>query len=794
MRFTQMAFGSVLTLFSALAYLSSESFSANGFNQIVIPFKSEKEFTYEWLKKENTLRFQFPGTSPEELEPFNHYDERLVRRMVVKDLGPSGTEVQLVLKDRDVRALVSSFHDPFRVSIDLFDKNYAPKKDLTTGLPLIEDGLANDGAVHSHAASNHGAGAKKERLEDSDTAGIEAPKQQVSGTPQPSSNSKRRLLQALPDELQTQGELKVAMEKISPGVGKGWLTYPPYIYRAQLAPFEGREAPAKEFSNLAGKALVSSSGMAEYASKLYDFGHEGRALAAYQQVLLKEPGVFEKDPVHLWKFAECHLGQGNFQLAEGYYSSLLDKHSTHPLAKFAQLRKLDVAAIKAIQKQDQGAIAELGLKVKSAVPRASAEVNAQALIRQAWWTDANASQERSGKLPLANEEIQRTLTTLLPNVESQRTAFLASSLIAHRMTQKETSWESSYANWLNEFFSKFKGPGVEPIRTQLSDATKLRIANEIKTKFSAGDYIGLVSMFEKLPEPMKSIRKDPSISWAIGESYRMNGQAEKSIPYYKIAKDVPLGIDRFKAQFWLMDIAGSVAMQLQANGGSQDKIRNLSAVSSESDEALNTTWAALKSDERSQIQTGMNQHLEKNVASSLKSKTPAKILLDKWSTTLTVNPPKVSATNGNNPANEVGNFSPSATTVQQLDELGKKFADIGLTDERRKALELMRFIQPAAIEKDKQALKVWSSQLLSLAEEYRKSNEFLEAGQLYTLVGDSQSNQENRAEANYKGGLLLYRAGRKDDAIKALEKAKSDTNNLFYSKLATERLDQIQAH
>jgi hypothetical protein len=103
----------------------------------------------------------------------------------------------------------------------------------------------------------------------------------------------------------------------------------------------------------------------------------------------------------------------------------------------------------------------------------------------------------------------------------------------------------------------------------------------------------------------------------------------------------------------------------------------------------------------------------------------------------------------------------------------------------------MRFLKPTLFEQDKEAAKLWASELTKLAEEHRKADEFLAAGELYTLVGDASALTEQRAEALYKGGLLLFRAGKKQDAIKALEKAKADTSNLFYSKLATERLNQI---
>ena len=39
------------------------------------------------------------------------------------------------------------------------------------------------------------------------------------------------------------------------------------------------------------------------------------------------------------------------------------------------------------------------------------------------------------------------------------------------------------------------------------------------------------------------------------------------------------------------------------------------------------------------------------------------------------------------------------------------------------------------IEDDKAAKALWASQLMALAEDYRKGNQFLDAGRLYGLVG-----------------------------------------------------------
>ena len=99
---------------------------------------------------------------------------------------------------------------------------------------------------------------------------------------------------------------------------------------------------------------------------------------------------------------------------------------------------------------------------------------------------------------------------------------------------------------------------------------------------------------------------------------------------------------------------------------------------------------------------------------------------------------------------------------------------------------------PKDLGDDKAAKQTWASELINLAEDYRKANQYLDAGRLFNLVGAEAENFEGRAEALYKGGLLLYRAGRRAEAVEALKKAEADGNNLFYANLAKERLSQLQ--
>jgi hypothetical protein len=750
--------------------------AASGLSQIVIPFAGERPFTYEWNKKENTVVFHFPKSSPEELEPVNNYDEQFVRRVIVKDLGPEGSDVRMVLRNRDVQVSINTYQDPFRISIDLFNRGYQEARDPQTGIPVTSSGGPSNASASTY-----------EWMQDTSS---DQPQVKSSGAPK-ASQPKRRLLQALPEEINSPNELKAALAKIDPGVGRSWSTFPPYIYRMQLAPYEGREAPAGETTPLQIKAVSTSTAMADYASKLFDFGHEGRALLAYQQVLQHEPEVFERDAVHLWKFAETHLGQGNLTLAQGYYQTLIEKHADHMMARFAQLRKLDIQALRAIEEGDSARLAKIREQVTGISTRGNAELTAMIMIRDIWWADKTIDQKSRKVLPLCDEEAEVNLNKLTARIENPKTAYFASALIARRRTNKNTVWQNDYGPWLANFFDRYKGSQASEMRNTLNDAARERIIQQFHTLFEADKTADIVSLYESLPKESKDLAKDPKISWEIAESYRLLGQSATAIGFYAQATKSSSLVEGFKAHFWTATLATNEAARLKASAGDQAKIRNLTKDAGRSDVSMNDTWSKLKSDEKAVILTALGQKIQDVVASDAKLRTPPKILLEQYKTSLTQNTPKLTATAGTSNPNWAGNFSPSAATVGLLDDLGKKFAELGMTNERRKALELMKFLKPNLFEQDKEAAKKWAAELTKLAEEHRKADEFLEAGELYTLVADSAALADQKAEALYKGGLLLFRAGKKQEAIRALERAKADTENLFYSKLATERLNQI---
>jgi predicted negative regulator of RcsB-dependent stress response len=62
---------------------------------------------------------------------------------------------------------------------------------------------------------------------------------------------------------------------------------------------------------------------------------------------------------------------------------------------------------------------------------------------------------------------------------------------------------------------------------------------------------------------------------------------------------------------------------------------------------------------------------------------------------------------------------------------------------------------------------------------------------LYAFAGAEGEQWEGRTESLFNGGLLLYRAGRRDEAIEAFRKASQDQGNRYYAEMAKERLDKL---
>lgn len=770
-----------LILALVMQMVTAPAVAAGIYSQLVVSFNSERPFAQTYSKGEHSLTLEFQKTAPNELAAFEQYDERLIRRVLITDLGPAGTAVKLILRDRDVRAIVNKFDEPFRVSIDLYDADYEEERDPNTGMPIVGGGAAASGV-----ASSDGEPIKFVAPQGEESAAVVA----ADATPGPKAG-KLKLLQPTPSLFASPDELSSAMRNTPDGVGKAWKEFPPYVYRIQTASYEeGAKANGPKLPT-ATQALNSAQAMADYAGKLYALGHEAKALVAYQQVLHLDPTLFDKDALHLWKFAETQLGQGNLTLARGYYEAITEKHPESPLAQFARLRSLDVAAIRLLAQDKKSDLGQLTGNLDQIKPRHNGELTALVGIRRAYWGPAGvASKTEAARLPRLDPPTRADLGAAYPQIESSRTAFLSASLLLNDMVAPNEPWQRAAGPFAEAYFKRFAGAGTEPYRSTLKEALHAKLNANLQAKVTDGKLIEAIDDYEALPATLKSIKKTPKTAWALAEAYRKLSQQDKAIDLYQAAaKTDDDGPDRFKAEFWLAVTAGERAAELR-KGGNQETQSRLAKLSREADKASEATWKRMKPEEQAQIAVAYKEPFEKTVTSAAKLRTAPKIVLGNWTKALAT---KASTTTGAADSTDMNrSFSPSGSAVILMSDLGKRFAELGMPEERRQAIGLLKSMKPSEFEDDKAAKQLWANQLMSLAEDYRKGSQFLDAGRIYSLIGAESENWEGRAEALYKGGLLLYRAGRREEAIDAFKKAGDDGNNLFYANLAKERLAQLQ--
>lgn len=764
-----------------LVLVPNTTIRAQNYSQLVMGFGSQRPYEYQYNAAENTLLLTIKNTQSHELKSIDQYDERLVRRIVIKDLAGSGVELKVVLRDRNVQATVADFNEPFRIVVDLYDANYSEQKDQITGLP--------------------GLGAKKAMDVGSEKAALDAPRLAApSEQPAPPSQGNnregaaqgRRLLQPMPQEFQRSDELTAALNKMDTGPGKSWSDYPVYIYRIQTATMKTDKNYDKWLGDQSVKAMSSSDAMADYAASLFNFGHESKALIAYQQVLHKSPQVFSQNPQHLWNLAEIHLGQGNLLLADGYYQSEIEKHADSPFARFAELRRLDIRAVKAIRAGDTKAFSDLIPDLEKIRPGNSSEVITQIAIRRAYWQPSKTAElEKTIKdryfIPSLEGNNKTLLERSYKNAEHPWTTFLAATLLMQAALDQQKQWTAETTQLASFYMEQYKGSRVEPFRDQLTERMKAVLNQSLQDIELANQHLAVTNLYESLPPALKKVTNDPKTQWYMGEAYRNLGQPEQAVQFYGRSAPRLEGIEQVKAYFWLA-IAANDSIELnRRNTAKQNELKKIRQFA---DREVAAKWDSLKPNEKQTIYTILKPDLEATVQNRTPVPAAWRIVLSAWERVLGT---EVAPNNAEKAPDELAKiYSPTQQSVKLFTDLATRFGEMGLKTERQRTLKLLTRLKPSQLDSNPELMKSWAKELTGLAENLRDDNNYLESGRIYTLIGNESTNFDGRAEAFYKGGLLLYRSGRREEAIAAFKKAAEDSNNLMYADLAKARLNQLQ--
>lgn len=765
----------LICLVASVSILSSPVVAA-AFSEMVLPFPDKRPYSAKYDAVENTVRIEILKTSSAELGALERYDEELVRRVLVKDRAADGVEILVKLKSRDIVATVEDFDEPFRIVLSIFKRGYSPSRDAE-GLPRVA-GSANGEKKAADSTSAISVPASESRAPDSVSLAAKNPPQ-------------RRIFQQAPKRFENATELCSALKQAKPGAGPHWAKYGDPVYRFDVIPAKpvlSGDIPV----DACQKAIVSTRDLSLLAARLFDDGQEFRAMIVYQQLLFHDPQAIEQDAGSLWRMAEIHMGQGNLSLAGGYQDTITKRFPGSQEAAMAALRLLDVQNIEAVQsgRTDSESLAGRLAAIDPGQSPRSPELRAGKVLRAAYWRLPSNSDGKDVNVPSLTEMEVRELETLLAAVKHPRTRFLSASLLLAYRLVPERIWSQESGVFAANYFRDYKDGEWDPLRSALSQRLRSKLEATLQGYSSAGRHVETVQTYELLPKPLQSVRKDGKTAWALGESYRTIGQPQPAASFYESAAKSASGIDRFKAQFWEAQTSAETADVLARMKSGASKVAGYQRAAAEADRAMAATLAGLKPDEREQLYATFRGPLESSIDKPAKLRTPPKFVLSAWKDNFAA---RRTAAVESSPATDLKNqFAPGAASAKLISDLAARFQALGMSGERRHALALLKDMKPSQFGDDQPARKAWMDQLLGLAEEYRKDNEYLESGRIFSLVASESENWEGRAETLYKAGLLLYRAGRKDEAVAALEKAKADGNNLFYANLASERLSQIQ--
>ena len=772
-------------LFILFSFLKEHCIYSKGrFSEIIFTFNETKELIYSENKKESSILLTFKETSPHEFNTLEQFDETLIKRVLVNNMGHEGSSVKLFLRDPHLKVTIDEFKSPYRVVINIFDQFYEQRRDPMTNLPqLLTDNFKNQSKnyeVYNEAMENERT---TDVIDEPHSHMNESSSFQEQKENHSSNHPKlRKLLQPIPDRIIEANEIEKEIELVAEGRGPAWETFPIFVYPIQTASFTGRKEPSG-WDNTTDK-LTNSQVISNFAYKMHRFGHEKKALAAYQQVLHQDPSIFQKDPLHLWSFAEAHFSHDNLELAKGYYTAIQNYFPESLLSKYAQLRIFDINAMRYINNDQLELFEDLGQKISDLETKNDIELESQKLIRLAYLTKPLPDNFKT-KLPVTTIQNINAMQQYIPKVISKVTSFILNSIFLYNILQTNAAWSDSYIKETEKYLKTYDNITGKPFYNTIKNLFDKRIIQLAGTYFKEQKPAQVVAAYEKLPKNYNGLTA--STAWQVAESYRLLGSEDKSIDLYKLASQNQKGLSRFKSLFWITVNASRAAKEAAIQNDSELENKFL-AISNKYDQVLYKDWNRLNNEEKNDFRTAYKDHLEGTLNDSVVLATPPKIILTNWDIALGTS---LNATNSNQETPWKEAYSPSAGTIHLLNSITHRFRELGMAKNARKATKLLKKVPIEKIKEDREAQKIWLENLQKLADEYRKENEYLKAGRLYHFVANSDIEWKDRAEAFYKSGLLLYRSGKRDEAIKSLTRASQDGENLFYANLAKERLNQL---
>lgn len=731
------------------------------YSQIVLPFSEAKPFNYYYIPEESAVVLELLNVKAAGLAPIDQYDETLIRKIVIREIPQKGSEVKFFLRDNQVRVAITEHSEPPRLHLDFFDAQFKEPVDPSTGLPRSTP-LWPDTKPNSPSHDNDGLPAlqipsrKSENKPSGDRSGLKfvAPMGQAEPHGEPE-------------------QLAAQANQAASGRGDAWAKMPFYFYRFPILTARADEVKKSPKAKLAATEKTDVEAMADYAAQLFDLGHEKKALAAYQSVMQRALGVLDQDPAHIWRLGEIHFGMGNTALAEGYYQAVRDKHPDSAFAPLAQLRQLDLQFLKLLNKDGVKDTAPLLRNLDKLQVGNDAELAAQVIIRKAFWT-ASSNQKNTnfalGKtLPPLSSDLRTVALELQPKVAAARTSYLLSSLVLSDMLQPTEPWTSVTGQEFNQYFAKYNGEGLEPFNRGIADKGQKKIFAQIETAYKANEFERAVAIYQSVPPKLREQGETPSLDMILAESYRKSERlADASKQYRKVVSASNDPEKKFQPLFWLNSVdrkQGTKAV------GAKTLAKN--------DNELLSTWQQLPATAKEKQYAAVKSELQLALLESRAGAGSAEIFVENQAKLLSSETPA-----SNDEAQAATQVKLLSNSIRLLDGAGKKVP-------AKKARELLLQMKPELIKKDAEARSIWTTEVSRAANDYRKADQFYDAGKAYVALGDA-SDDKGKAESLYKGGLLLFRAGKRDEAMNAFKRASEDRNDRIYADMAQKRLQQLQ--
>lgn len=733
-----------LTIFLALS-VWRPAFAQSYFTEMVVPVSKPEEVKVVSDSRQRSVLLSFAETSQEIRDAFRDFDERNIKKVYVES-SESEILVRLVLHP-DRQMFFAKYADPGRIVLSFFSPNFSVTRDPVSNLPLLNIG-------ENQSASNSLANAPLE------VKAVPAGSEDGTG---PSSVIK--LLRPIPGRVTNSEELSGLVKDIPSGRGSKWSNYPVYIYPMQTSAIGDAGQNANE-SDSFKVALKDIKSVADYALRTYQLGDERRALRLYQYVLSKEPKVFEKLPLHLWAFAEANFGTGSLDLASGYYQAFIDLFPQSPLHSNAQLRLLDIRSIKTLRSnsfpQFAGLVSEL-----ERVDTPTAEIVGQVELRRSFWRIPKQLNDQSFLPNIADSDVAR-LKELLPKVETAHTGFLLASLVVHNLLERSDGWNLESQEFLNSYNQRYHDYSKNSYADYIARRHYEVARKSFEDLFSKKEFNAIRDLYESVSNQEK-IGEGADIAWILAESYRESSAAGDAAPHYlrvaETTEDLPRKVE---AYFWAAALS-AVSQTSRSQGDER--------IFATSSRGFERHWGTLSLDNKKTLYAKIKTPIERTLVEAPEMTSAAlavKEILAK----------KLEAKELSSDPLEIDK------SISLVSTIIKNLRKAGLESESNESYQLLRLI-PIDKATDQTVRNSWATKLIEFAEILRDRGDTIEAGRVFVDAAEKAGDWSASAEAFYKGGLLLFRGGKRQEALEALRKASSDRDNLYYANLAKERIQQL---